>query len=264
MPTALTSPDADTVWTRPPTSGVHIADMGARPWLATAKPGLWTKPLREDHAKGEFLGLVRFDPFVRSGLHQHQGVATSFVIDGGLSDYFGSVGLHQMGINLKGSTHDAIAYQNTVLVSRLEGPVTYPPTADISGVHAGSVHGEFVNAAPDVPPEVNVSVDTLPAQATGIPGASRQGVFDYAGTGSHHRLLQLTLRPHTELEFKAGGLTDFWVRGGELQVNGQTAYANCFVMCASGAHVHIASPFGALLLVWAEGADSSAGNLFGF
>ena len=264
MSTVATPPAKDALWLRPPQSGVHIADMSERPWRATAKAGLWTKPLREDHAAGEFLGLVRFDPFVRSGLHQHQGVATSFVIDGGLTDYFGSVGLHQMGINVRGSTHDAMAYQNTVLVSRLEGLVTYPPAAHISGVHAGSVHGDFVNSAPDVPPELNVSVDALPAEATGIFGVSRQMVFDYTGTGANHRLLQLTLRPHTELEFTAGGLTDFWVRGGELQVNGHTAHANCFVMCASGAHVHIASPFGALLLVWAEGADHSGGNLFGF
>ena len=252
------------IWTRPPQSGVQVVDMSQRPWMTTANPGLWTKPLREDHAAGHFLGLIRFDPFVRSGLHQHQGVATSFVIDGSLTDYFGSVGLHQMGINVRGSTHDAMAYQNTVLVSRLEGPVTYPPTAQISGVHAGSVHGEFVNPDPDVPPEINVSVNDLKHEASGIVGASRQMIFDYAGTGSKHRLLQLTLRPHCVLEFEAGGLTDFWVRGGEMQVNDQTAYANCFVMCASGAKVRLASPFGALLLVWAEGPERSSGNLFGF
>ena len=193
MPNVAALPKKDTVWLRPPQNGVQVADMSERPWLATAKPGLWTKPLREDHAAGEFLGLVRFDPFVRSGLHQHQGVATSFVVDGGLSDYFGSVGLHQMGINVHGSTHDAMAYQNTVLVSRLEGPVTYPPTAQISGVHAGSVHGELVNPDPDVPPELNVSVDSVQHEATGIFGVSRQMIFDYAGTGSNHRLLQLDL-----------------------------------------------------------------------
>lgn len=264
MPTVTTLPHRIAVWNCPPPSGVHVVDMSEQPWLETAKPGLWTKPLRENQTTGDFLGLVRFDPFVRSGLHQHQGVATSFVLTGGLSDYFGSLDLHQMGINVRGSTHDAIAYQNTVLVSRLEGLVTYPRSAQISGVHAGSVHGEFVNPDPDVPPELNISVDSLTHEATGIFGASRQIIFDYAGTGSDHRLLQLTLRPHIAFEFEAGGLTDFWVRGGEIQVNDQTAHANCFVMCAAGAKIRVASPFGALLLVWANGPERSSGNLFGF
>ena len=264
MATIAASPPTDVVWSRPAQSSLQVIDMSERPWLATVNPGLWTKPVREDQAAGEFLGLVRFDPFVRSGLHQHQGVATSFVVDGSLTDYFGSVGLHQMGINARGSTHDAMAYQNTVLVSRLEGPVTYPPRAQISGVHAGSVHGEFVNPDPDVPPELNVSVDRVKHEPTGIFGVSRQMIFDYVGTDSNHRLLQLTLRPHTVLEFQTGGLTDFWVRGGDMQVNDQSAHANCFVMCASGATVRISSPFGALLLVWAEAPERSSGNLFGF
>ena len=56
---------------------------------------------------------------MRSGLHQHQGVATSFILQGGLSDYQGAVHLHEVGINYRGSTHDAIAYEPTVLVSKL-------------------------------------------------------------------------------------------------------------------------------------------------
>ena len=59
--------------------------------------------------RGEFLGLIAFDPFTRSGLHQHQGIATSFILEGGLSDYLGPVHQHEVGINYRGSTHDAIA-----------------------------------------------------------------------------------------------------------------------------------------------------------
>ena len=73
------------------------------------------------------------------------GVASSFVVQGGLTDYHGAVRLHQAGINVKGSTHDAIAYEQTVLASRLEGPVLYPPAGEITGVHAGSRYGDFKN-----------------------------------------------------------------------------------------------------------------------
>ena len=245
-------------------AGVHVFDMSRSTWQPTANPGLSLKPVRHDNEQGLFLGLVRFEPFARSGLHQHQGVATSFVIDGGLTDHHGSIGLHQAGINVRGSTHDAISYRHTVLVSRLEGPVTYPPASDISGVHAGSRHAWFHNPDPDVPPEVNVSVDALALQPTGMAGVRRQTVFDYRGTGTGRRMVQLTVRPESEFEFRAGALTEFWVRGGTLGVNGATAHANCFVVCEAGATVRLASPFGALLIGWAEGRELGVGNLFGF
>ncbi len=255
------------------TPDVQVIDAGLMAWQATANPGLWLKTVREDQALGHFLGLIRFDPFTRSGLHQHQGVATSLVIDGGLTDYHGAVHLHEAGINVKGSTHDAMAYQQTVLVSRLEGPVTYPPASDISGVHAGSYHGVFRNPDPSVPPEINVPVDALAAEPTGVPGVLRQTIFDYQGTGTNRRMLQLALHAHSSLAFTAGALTEFWVRGGQLAVNGQGAHANCFITCPPGSAVEFDVPFGALLIAWAQGPASevrvpggvaSAHNLFGF
>jgi hypothetical protein len=246
-------------------SQLRIVDMTTQPWRATANAGLWLKPVREDAQAGQYLGLVRFDPDVRSGLHQHQGVATSFVVDGGLTDYHGSIGLHEAGINVRGSTHDAIAYQRTVLVSRLEGRVSYPPSDAISGVHTGSYAEAFNNPDPDKAPEVNVRVDAQPLSETGVEGVRSQLIFDYAGTGSAHRMLQLQIRPTTVFSFTAGALTEFWVRGGNLHFNGQSAHANCFVCIAAGTHVTIENPFGALLIVWAEGAPQDAPvSLLGF
>ena len=135
---------------------VHVFDMTAIPWQATTNSGLWLKPVRTDDDQGHFLGLVRFDAFARSGLHQHRGVATSLVIQGGLTDYHGPIHLHEAGINILGSTHDAMAYEDTVLVSRLEAAVIYPPASSISGVHAGSRHEDFCNPDPSVAPEINV------------------------------------------------------------------------------------------------------------
>ena len=243
---------------------VHLFDMATIPWQETANPGLWLKPVRHEDETGLFLGLVRFDAGTRSGLHQHQAVATSFVIDGCLTDYHGSVGLHEAGINFRGSTHDAVAHRSVLLVSRLEGPVTYPADSEISGVHAGSRHAAIRNLAPDVPPEVNVPVDALPVQETGIAGVQRRIVFDYAGTGSAHRMVQLSLRPESAFSFTAGALTEFWVRGGLLAVNGRPAHAGCFIVCEAGARVQVQCPYGALLLAWAEGREEGDGNLFGF
>ena len=128
---------------------VHVYDAETLQWQSAGKTGLSLKPVREDREKGRFLGLVGFEPVVRSGLHQHLGVATSFVLDGGLTDYQGSIGLHVAGINLKGATHDAVAYQRSLLVSRLEAPVIYPPeTGRDYALHTGPRFGEIRNPNP--------------------------------------------------------------------------------------------------------------------
>ena len=250
---------------------VCVFDADTLPWEATTNPGLRLKSVLSDDERGEFLGLISFDPFVRSGLHQHQGVATSFVLLGGLTDYHGAVDLHQVGINQRGSTHDAMSYMPTVLVSRLEGPVTYPPEAGpLTGLHAGSRHASFRNPDPDVPPEINVSIDRVPLVDTGIPGLQRQTAFDYTGTGSVRRMLQWRLRPETVVPpWQASEGVECWVRGGSVVVNGTPAHANCFVVIEPGARVDIESAFGALILVWADGPerwpnDAPDANLFGF
>jgi hypothetical protein len=257
------------VYTRQARERVHVFDATPMPWEDTARPGLTMKTIRIDDDRGEFLGLIRFDRFVRSGVHQHQGVASSFILEGGLTDYHGPVLQHQMGINFRGSTHDAMAYVPSVLVSKLEGPVTYPESERlISGIHAGSSYRDFRNPAPEVAPEINVDVDRVVPIETGIAGMRRQPIYDYAGSGLARRMLQWQLRPETTVPaWQASDWVELWVRGGELVVNDTKAYANCFVVIEPGATVRMAAPFGAIALVWAEGrekvADSDA-NLLGF
>jgi len=259
------------LYTRAAEERIHVFDASSMPWEAQARPGLRLKTVRIDDERGEFLGQIAFDPYVRSGLHQHQGVATSFVLEGGLTDYMGHVGQNEVGINYLGSTHDAMSYVPTVLVSKLEGAVTYPPEEKLlSGIHAGSNYRSFRNPDPSVAPEINVAIDRVAAVDTGLPGLTRQPVYDYAGSGLHRRLLQWKLRPETELPaWQASDWIEFWIRGGEITVSGQKAHANCFVVIEPGATVRMASPFGALALVWAEGrerwpASEGRGDLFGF
>ena len=257
------------VYTRQARARVHVFDATPMPWEDTARPGLTMKTIRIDDDRGEFLGLIRFDRFVRSGVHQHQGVASSFIVEGGLTDYHGPVLQHQMGINFRGSTHDAMAYVPSVLVSKLEGPVTYPESERlISGIHAGSSYRDFRNPAPEVAPEINVDVDRVVPIETGIAGMRRQPIYDYAGSGLARRMLQWQLRPETTVPaWQASDWVELWVRGGELVVNDTKAYANCFVVIEPGATVRMAAPFGAIALVWAEGREQLAGsdaNLLGF
>jgi hypothetical protein len=252
---------------RPLGESVQVFDMSEVPWQSTGNGGLSLKSVRRDNKAGSFLGLVKFDAFARSGLHQHQGLATSFVIDGGLTDYHGSIKLHEAGLNFKGATHDAIAYQTTVLVSRLEAAVTYPPHTDISGVHAGSRYEEFVNPDPNIPPEINVPVDAVVAEDTGYPSVTRQTIYDYSGMGYAGRYMQLTLKPHALIEFESGSALELWVRGGSLKINDLQAHANCFVVCKAGTKISISSPFGALVICWVHSPEVSGlkgKDLFGF
>ena len=250
---------------------VHVFDASVMPWEETARPGLRLKTIRVDDDRGEFLGLLAFDRDVRSGLHQHQGVATSFIREGGISDYMGHVDQNEVGINYRGSTHDAIAYVPTVLVSKLEGPVAYPPDEQLlSGVHAGSSYESFRNPEPELPPQIVVAVDRVALQESGIDGLRRQAIYDYAGSGMTRRMLQWRCRPETSLPvWQANDWVELWVRGGEITVNERKAHANTFIVIEPGATVRMASPFGALALVWAEGREAWRdggvdANLFGF
>ena len=261
------------VYQRQANERVHVFDATPLPWEEQARPGLRMKTIRIDDERGEFLGLIGFDRFVRSAVHQHQGVASSFILEGGPTDYYGPVHQHEMGINFRGSTHDAMSYVPTVLVSKLEGPVIYPKSEQlISGIHAGSTYSDFRNPDPSVPPEINVPVDALVPVQTGIAGLCRQPIYDYAGSGLVRRLLQWKLRPETIVPaWQASDWVEIWVRGGELTVNGERAHANCFVVIEPGATVRMSSPFGALALAWAEGAEqrpvgpeAPVPNLLGF
>jgi len=235
--------------------GVYVYDVAELPWQQAGKGGVMQKVVRYDNERGHFLGMIGMDALTRSGLHQHQGVATSFFVDGGLTDYQGSIGLHQVGVNLKGATHDAIAYARTLFVARLEAPVTYPPQdGPLHALHAGSRHAAIVNPAPSVPPDINISVDLLTPHGTGCAGIRRQTVFDYAPTSDDHRLVQLSVMPETRApRLLAAGFTELWVRGGLLEVDSRVVTANSFVIVEPETELSLASPFGALLLAWAEG-----------
>jgi hypothetical protein len=84
--------------------GVYVFDPAEMAWQDAGKTGVAQKTGRRDGERGWFLGLIGMEPMVRSGLHQHQGVATSYFVDGGLTDYQGAIRTGEVGINLKGAT----------------------------------------------------------------------------------------------------------------------------------------------------------------
>ncbi len=250
---------------------VYAFDSLASPWVSVGRPGMHQKAMRGDRERGTFLGLLGFDPLTRTGLHQHQAPALSYFLDGSLIDYDGPAVKGQVGINLEGATHDAIAYDRCLLASRLEGPVTYRPDDGAEGrVHTGAVAAHIVNAAPETPPDIIVTVEALPSLATSVAGVSRQMVFDYRGTGFGRRMAQLALLPGTRLPPHAATATiDWFLLAGDLRVNGTALTGGCFGIVEPGTELAISSEYGARLLAWAEGPvewrDGAARpDLYGF
>lgn len=261
---------------RPPAAKtVSVYDADAIGWQGVGKSGLALKPVREDKEKGRFLGLVAFEPMTRSGLHQHLGVATSFMLEGGLTDYQGPIELHEAGINLAGATHDAIAYRKSLLVSRLEAPVIYPEATNRDyALHTGPRFGSIRNPNPEAEPDINIAVDRLPALATSVAGITRRMIFDYSRSKGEHRYVQMTLVPGANTPaFTTTAPLELWVRAGDLRIGGEVAWSNCFVIVEPGATVSIESDFGAAFHAWSEGPMQWAGgadgpkaapDLFGF
>ncbi|MEO8144905.1 MAG: hypothetical protein ABI654_11890, partial [Betaproteobacteria bacterium] len=220
---------------------VHVYDAETLQWQTAGKTGLALKPVREDRVLGRFLGLVAFEPVTRSGLHQHTGVATSFILDGGLSDYQGAITLHEAGINLKGATHDAVAYRRSLMVSRLEAPVIYPPeTGRDYALHSGPRFDEIRNPDPEAPPDIIVAVDRLPVLPTSIGGVTRRMIFDYSLSRNEHRYVQISMLPGSATPaFTTRAPVEIWVRAGDLRIGGGAAHANCFAIVEPGATIEI-------------------------
>jgi len=79
-------------------------------------------------------------------------------------------------------------------------------------------------------------------------------VFDYAGTGTDRRMVQLALLPGTRVPAHvASSLVEFFLLGGDLQVNGKSAAGGSFVVIEPDAEIDMATNYGARLLAWAEG-----------
>ncbi|MFT3779884.1 MAG: hypothetical protein QM772_16745 [Ottowia sp.] len=236
----------------------HVEDVQ---WEEAGKKGLAYLPVRRDDIGADFFGLLRFDAFVNSGVHQHRDVAMSLMLSGGLTDRDGFVPPGSMGINFNGSTHDAIAYERAYMVSRLEGPVQYLPELEHS-LHVGAERTAIVVDSPEQSPDLVLALANLPLQMTGLAGVGRKMIFDYACTPHDRRCVELQLLPGTKVStHRLNGRVDWFVLSGDVGITakGRTNFArtNAFVMMSPQAEVSFESRYGARLVAWADGPSES-------
>lgn len=245
---------------------LRVLETSADGWADGARPGHSQRALYADPAAGRFFGFIRFAPFANTGLHQHLGPAFSYFLQGGLYDFQGRVVAGQMGINFSPATHEAIAYEPTLFVARLEGGVM--TLGDGAAVHTGAQTGEVRNRRPETLPDLNVTVDALPMTPTGMAGIGRRIVHDYLGTGFDRRCVQLQLLPDAELPpFRTEATLDLFMLGGSVELNGRPVPNGALATVAPGVDVQLKTRFGALVFAWSEGAVRLAGpgrDPFGF
>ena len=240
-------------------------------WRGTEKAGMQLAAVRASREEGQFLGYLLFDRFAETGVHQHLGPAFSYFLEGGLSDYQGTAVRGEMGINLEGATHSAIAYSQTLMASRLEAPVIYPSEDAVKGevLHTGATPGQIANASPEIMPDINIPLESLPWLATQVAGVQRRMIFDYAKTPFARRNVELRLLPYTRMPpFRTSAPADVFIIGGDLSVNGEREGAGGFFVIEDGAAVSVSTEFGCLCIVWSEGPvewlDAARGDPFGF
>jgi len=251
---------------------IYVANIQDLRWVDASRPGLRLAAVHESRETGRFLGYLGFETFSSSGLHQHVDIAFSYMLSGGLTDYAGTTGAGQMGINMPGATHDATAYLPSLMASRLDGPVLYAPgidTDDAPHLHAGGRIESFVNPEPEVSPDVSLTLSDLPAWSTAIAGCTRRMICDYSRTKHDFRNVCLTLIPGTNIPpFKTRSLIEMFVIGGGIQVNGKLVLGGGFCVIEPDTEVHMKTGYGAQLIAWSEGridwSDANRPDLFGF
>lgn len=254
-------------------AGVYVFDVSENPWQGVGKSGLAQKIVRRDDRTGHSFGFMSFDTLARTGVHQHLGTAFSFFLSGALTDFQGTTGAGQLGVNFAGSTHDAIAYLPTLTVGRMEGPVAYG--ADVThSLHAGNRHTNFENEFPEHLPDLSIELETVQVSATRVAGLTRRLVYDYAHTRLMRRMTQMMLLPGTQVPaHRLGALIDMFVLGGDVSFVARdtvsTAKAGDFVVMEPETQVAFSSRYGASLLVWADGPSTwedgpASPELYGF
>jgi hypothetical protein len=258
---------------RDPATLVKIAAVKDAVWEEAGRSGLAYLPIRRDEAGADFLGLLRFDAFASSGLHQHLDVAMSYMLSGGLTDRQGTVSAGTMGINFHGSTHDAVSYERSLMVSRLEGPALYLPELE-HHLHVGARRQPICVESAEQAPDIAVCVQELRVDSTAFAGVGRKMVFDYSITPHDRRCVELHLLPGAQVPIhRMTARVDWFILSGDVEIahgsRRDVAGTSTFVMMEPGAEVALRSHYGARILAWADGMPESLDSnprhdLYGF
>ncbi|MBM3490308.1 MAG: hypothetical protein FJX68_07640 [Alphaproteobacteria bacterium] len=254
-------------------SPIVVRQMEDLPWKDAGKPGVHYQEMRYDTQTGRYFGTARFAVGSRSGAHRHLGPGATYMLAGRLTDHHCEAAAGDVLINLDGAVHDVVAYEHSLAVARIDGPVLYPSEDGVLASLGEKARkaGQQVDATLGQQPGIVLKLADLAKRPTGIAGLSRRPIFDYAGQPHQARFVELTLAPGTRVPaHRVGSLTDWFVLSGEVAADGQAAQSAGYVSLQAGAELEIRSRYGCRLLCWADApvvwADKKARlpDLYGF
>jgi anti-sigma factor ChrR (cupin superfamily) len=229
------------------------------PWTSVGRDGTEAKVLRLDPGIGASVTLLRFARGATTGLHTHTALATSYFLSGSLLDFQGEAGSGELGVNLPGATHDACATADSILVSRLDGPVLgVELTPELRGSDRDDpltpVRSEVLG-----PPDINITAAGVAWEATAFPGVERRTLWQ---AGPNQSVAVVRLQPGAEvprhLHFRP---LDTYVLAGEFRDEGGRYAAGDYAYTGAGTRRSLTSATGCELLCWADGPAVFAGGL---
>lgn len=100
----------------------HIIAVNEKEWQ-TMQPGIQMKPLWADEATNRKAVMARISAGSQLPLHRHVGDELVFVIEGAISDEFGSVTAGNMGYRPNGCTHSVASKNGATILAVLTGGV---------------------------------------------------------------------------------------------------------------------------------------------
>lgn len=235
----------------PDRPGTVVRPAGTLPWAPLPQDGTEALVLRTDPRTGAGVSMLRFAEGSTTGLHRHAALATSWFVSGSLLDFQGPAGAGELGVNLPGATHDACARQDTLLLSRLDGPVhPVPLTAELRGPDRDD---PLTPVRTDVlgPPDVNVLAAAVAWEHTRFPGVARRTLWQ---AGPNRAVALLRLAPGTTVprHLHLAPLDTYVLRGAVRDDEREYAEGD-YAFTGTGTRRSLRSDTGAELLVWADG-----------
>lgn len=100
----------------------RIVEVAEIPW-AEMHPGIRAKPLWADDATKRRVQLTRFDPGASLPRHRHDGDEILFVIEGALTDDFGTVTVGNVGYRPNGCVHTVTTKNGATVLACITGGV---------------------------------------------------------------------------------------------------------------------------------------------
>ncbi|RPH84030.1 MAG: hypothetical protein EHM88_05275 [Candidatus Rokuibacteriota bacterium] len=100
----------------------QIITLSDLPWQER-QPGQWMKTIWEDPATKRRAVMTRVEPEAQLPLHRHVGDELIFVVEGALSDDFGTVTAGNMGYRPHGCVHQISTKQGATVLAIITGGV---------------------------------------------------------------------------------------------------------------------------------------------